>query len=86
MDDYLCRQGTEVFTMTNLLVQSLLGEIEGLTLSQQAELYRRLGPWLTKMETWSQQPATIQQVREARFAEGLRCPRCQSDQVKRTAS
>jgi hypothetical protein len=69
--------------MTHPLIQALLSEMQGLNLSQQGELYRSLGPWLTEMETWSQQPATIQQVREARFAEGHKCPRCESDEVKR---
>ena len=69
--------------MPHPLVQTLLSEIQQLNLSQQAELYQSLVPWLTQMETWSQQPATIQQVREARFAEGLQCPRCNSGEVKR---
>lgn len=72
--------------MADPVVQPIMQAIQGLKPSQQLELRLLMTAWLTEVEAWSQQPATIQHVREARFADGLKCPRCRSDRVKRNGN
>lgn len=69
--------------MPSLGVQEVLSQLWQLTLPEQVELYRELTLWLSRMKDRVEQPTTLQEVRDTRFAGGLCCPRCGSRAVKR---
>ena len=61
-------------------------DIQELPVGDQVQLYERMlmFGWFRRMgQQLRPEPPTVREVREARFAEGLRCPRCQSHDVVR---
>jgi transposase-like protein len=65
------------------LAGSFLIQVKELRPAQQSAILQALMPWIEQTERLATGSSTLSEVREARFAEGLRCPRCQCTSVKR---
>lgn len=72
--------------MSMELTGSFLTQVQELRPAQQCSILQALMPWIEQTERLATGSSTLAEVREARFAEGLKCPRCQSAAVKRNGT
>lgn len=68
------------------LAGSFLTQVKELRSAQQVAILHVLMPWIEQTERLATGSSTLSEVREARFSEGLKCPRCQSTAVKRNGT
>jgi len=64
-------------------VQQIVDQLGQLTVSEQEELYRELRPWVSGIKVQVEQQMGLQEIRDARFSQGLHCVRCGSLAIKR---
>jgi transposase-like protein len=64
-------------------VLRIASKIEALPVRKQVALYEAIAPWLWRMELATGEHTTLEELREARFSGGLKCPHCGGIEVQR---
>lgn len=72
--------------MSMELAGSFLNQVMELRPAQQMAILQVLMPWIEQTQRLATGSSALDEVREARFAQGLKCPRCGSAAVKRNGT